>query len=196
MMNGKDILTQFRAAGKLVNEWRDTLSAAALGTAVCTGLVSPDATIPILLVRESSRALSWLLDRSPIYVGSKKPVNNYQMTAASNTAGFLGVLAHGMLTGNMAFVALGAGGVPVALALAGGPRAVCAAYRDVMWDYPRKKDDGGTTQTQKLKDGSKELIQDLVDQVAPAPTPVPVPVRSRATAPSASRPSFSARFKN
>ncbi|MGB4101846.1 MAG: hypothetical protein WBK91_08085 [Alphaproteobacteria bacterium] len=196
MAQPNPIITQFRAAGKLINEWRDTLSLGVLGAAISAGVVNPDIAVSIFVGREACRAMSWRHHKEPLYVGAKTHFDNLHLAHSANVVTLAALAGAATLNGDFAFA--GAMLVPNAVSLmkVGGCRAVLDAYGKVMWDYPRKKDDGGTTQTQKLKDGGKELLQQLVDQVTPAPTPVPVPVRSHSTAPSASRPSFSARFKN
>ena len=180
------LIAQFRAAGRLINEWRDTLSYGALGAATAAGWISLDHALIASSLRETHRAMGWLLSKTPIHVGSKPRVSNARLGNAANVVVFLTIVGNLLWSGDVVSVALSGGVAAIGatpLVLSGGPKAVLAAYREVMWDYPRKKDDGGMTQTQKLKDGGKELLQELVDQVTPAPTPVPVPVRMRSHGP-------------
>ncbi|MGB4101847.1 MAG: hypothetical protein WBK91_08090 [Alphaproteobacteria bacterium] len=165
-MNGKDIRTQFRAAGKLINEWRDTLSYGALGAAAAVGWIDPHDLLKALSGRELFRAASWLLNSEPVYVGARTGVNKTQLGNSVNTMSFLILAGASMLNENGGEAALYVGASTGCLIASGGPRAVWESYRDVMWDYPRKKNDGGTNQTQKLKDG----IADLIKLALPAPS--------------------------
>jgi hypothetical protein len=63
------------------------------------------------------------------------------------------------------------------------PKDWHSAYEHPMFDYPRKKDDGGTTETKKIVDGFKKLadkIRRAIPTSAPSPGFVPVPIRRRA----------------
>ncbi len=183
------LIAQFRAAGRLINEWRDTLFYGALGAVTAAGVASPDVALGVAALREYARYVGWRANNTPVLVGTlKQPPSADQMALA---AGAMTVFAAGgMVFGSDMSLASSSGVLLATTSVgtfmtvtAGGPKAVWAAYRDVMWDYPRKKDDGGTpqTQTQRLKDGSNEMVQQLVDQMTPpgtAPTPVPIRARS------------------
>jgi hypothetical protein len=177
------ILAQFRAAARLANEWRDTITYTA-GTVVAayetmkTG--SATGTLVCMWARETSRFLAWRFgnDEKQI-VGAKTIRKDKNKLSTAALAGAWAIL----LSENLLRQATGIGHLDLLAGsdamfltfitgIAGGPREVLKAYAETMWDYPREKGGGGTTQTQKLHDGLSDMIQSIVGGLAPQPVAI------------------------
>jgi hypothetical protein len=186
------ILRQFRVAGKLINEHRDTLFYMGLTVAAGVGFLQTgaidDNILKASVLRECLRGISWLCWKEPLLAGaSSKPMNNWRLSqaslavangllifqaltnAAASHSSFSYLINNSLnISGDMAIGTL-------ATMFAGGPRGIIKAYR-YMWDYPRKKGGGGTTQTQRVKDAFSNLGRDIVRGLAGL-TRQPVPAR-------------------
>jgi hypothetical protein len=171
------LIEQFRAAGRLVNEWRDTLYYAA-NVAFATKLAMMGRMEPAFfcmvglgVVREIIRKTAWEKSRRPeVLVGVNQSLPDPKKL--SNDAG---IVSNALLTAY--FLGLEIAGVrhtaiPVCIGFAvaltymryrqsQGLQSVAKSYRDIMWDYPRKRSGGGTSQTQKLKDGFNNLAKQI-----------------------------------
>ena len=166
-------LQQFRAAGRLVNEWRDTLSytvlmACILADSLHHKKIDPE-LVYIMNFREFVRAAWWYLGKQKLVVGQKTPYNKIRLAAAAavvsnffelaqiffEAANDPSTIGHPRPCLHILVIMFT---TPVFLNWSGNLRQIFDSYRDVMWDYPRKKGGGGTTQTQKFKDGVSELF--------------------------------------
>lgn len=164
-------------AVKLANEWRDTLfySSGLLlysSASINAGhLVDPNLfTFLWPVSRECARNIFWNFNpEHHVFSGfEQKKIDSELMTssscfalcAASLSMGFVSILSNNIVG------YIGAGGtLPVcALSLhsSGGIKNVFKAYTETMWDYPRKKGGGGTTQTEKLKSWVQTTVGSLV----------------------------------
>lgn len=183
------LFAQFRAATKVVVNWvvahPDTsFSGALVGAGF--GLIGPDAALLIAAVREFSRSTKWRDSDKLVLVGARsQPVDNRQL-ALSAVAMATFIAAGAAVTNNSegaTAVALAASGAGVVLTMeAGGLRAIWDAYSKVMWDHPRKDDDGGPTMLQRLQDGVENLTAraaGLLPQPQRPLIPVPIPAPSQ-----------------
>jgi hypothetical protein len=182
--DNKSIIEKFAAAAILANEWRDTLSytALAVGGIELIQYNKNLAAAPLMIasLREASRATLWRCSNEKRLVDDRSPVIDKRVLVSAATAtGFslvtmanLASPTQGLLNGplvdfvNMAIASM-------CLLVAGGPRGALESYTKVMWDYPRKKGGGGTTQTQRLKDGFSKLAGQIAGGfggMAPQPT--------------------------
>lgn len=165
------IIDQFRAAGRLVNEWRDTLFYSALITestkiAINTNpLAGLQAFTFFGAMREVGRSLAWRSANPMVIAGYGV---KYQNTKQLFSAAAFGATVFMSYPLSLLFSSINQGhnlshkeyiGFIVAEVLiqngvsyfkAGGLGNIYRAYKDIMWDYPRKNGGGGMTQTQKL----------------------------------------------
>lgn len=169
-------------AVKLANEWRDTLglSATFALTAAC---FSNDkvlfGTIGIWSLREQMRMFTWLLGNKFITAGTKQRepnarTNGYAALFVANSLSMSAVAATlykaqqatnvvdqaQFLQDNSIIIAIApvfAMNITMGMMVT-GPKKSLQLYRDLLWDYPRKKDDGGTTQTEKLIQGIAQSL--------------------------------------
>jgi len=154
-MGKPDILKQFKAAARLVNEWRDTLSYAALGAYAASdfmsgGNVDMSSYVGAVGCREFLRQLNWALSSERRLVGdTSAPINRNQFVLAAGAVSLFVFSAVEFLDQNTGMGAFYLVGAIAETYFAGGPQKIAEAY-DTMWDYPRTKGGGGTTQTQRL----------------------------------------------
>jgi hypothetical protein len=173
-------IKKFIEVGRLVNEWRDTLSYGVLTIATVWDLAHGGKTadyLHVAVTREVVRGLCWSFSKEQLPVGGfNDPIDN-QKFSRSAFAGFwvLGsvqdILNNGYPAATMGFILS-----TLCVSSAGGLQEVGASY-NTMWDWPRKKNGGGTTQTQKLKDGIRNLagtIGKKIGGLTPQPATVPV----------------------
>lgn len=179
----KPILREFVAAGRLVNEWRDTLSYG-VGLVICAGYIKSTGDwggVPVALggaaLREYTRALSWMVSREPRMAGYDGPPDHN--AAYMNSANGVGHVLSAAVSALIAVIdtSLDGGVLPEVVRWSflqtsllcsgfslspfhrvGGMGAVARNYARYMWDYPRKKGGGGTTQTQCFVNGVKRLV--------------------------------------
>lgn len=178
----KPILREFAAAARLVNELRDTISYSMLvGYSAYDGCIHNALSgigtfAAVAMGRELFRAASWsttvdvsaarrirstgnrwLCMLSALSVGLSVLYPLYLVKAGTKT--MQDALAHPekdspvFIASLLTFGALAGASVGMMMAReAGGYKQILRNYRDVMWDYPRKKggDDGDNTQTAKL----------------------------------------------
>jgi len=158
------IVQQFRAAARLINEWRDTLSYGTLSIIGLDDLIVNHQYDQNLLwlvsTREVARAYAWGFGHERSLVGvSARTQNKDQLCYSSTSVSMMVVITNFiLLPGQRDLLGLiVAAGATFAMIYYGfkahGPIEVFKAYKDVMWDYPRKSGGGGTTQTQRLMDG-------------------------------------------
>ncbi|MDE1900833.1 MAG: hypothetical protein KGI37_04200 [Alphaproteobacteria bacterium] len=185
---------------KLANEWRDTLLytgiAVGLGFALVHGggRASANMAQNIVLQRELIRALMWNF-------GKFKKIAGYDpvpVDRAKNSLAALFVVASVGMVGEMpplsthvhtfGLTVQVVAGTLTGLGLYGrgsGVRDIPALYfhdQTGMWDWPRKQG-GGTTQTQKLKNAFGKFGRTLAGYVpVPRPAYSPSPVASRSSA--------------
>lgn len=173
------IVNQFRAAGRLVNEWRDTLTYAAVASYAAYNVLHsghPGAALPNVLHkvmefsfwREAGRSYSWSGANEHRVVGDVfVPLDHQKLVNAARAACFV---ANGIewATSGTFGMAVNVFFTGAFCALAGGPREVVEAYIETMWDWPRKKGGRGPTQTEKLKAGFSELGQIAVPVLQPS----------------------------
>lgn len=206
MGNNKNLLLeQFRACGRLLNEWRDTAfytAGAALAAATWDGTMASAANnaAEFFLMaggREVVRSFAWgragphhtALVGGDLGEGNPSPQQCYY--SAGIAANSLNLVAGGVF-GGLPTVAFIAGFVFVGTTVSGqsprqawreigGWRGFMKTYR-YMWDYPRNKGGGGgTTQTQRFVDGLKGLVhgvgEAVTDGLIPSGRrPRPVPI--------------------
>jgi hypothetical protein len=187
----KPIINQFRAAHRLANEWRDTLFygglAIAATEAAMIGNIEHLNTIGFTAAnRELLRSVSWMKDGvtgQHQYAGfSQKPIN---WGRNSISAGIMmlsifcvndNLLKYDPSLFNRVYQ------LPFILYAAfmlknrvdGRVREIPKYYFDPqigMWDWPRKNGGGGTTQTQKLVDGFKQIGRNLAGLIPKPPRP-------------------------
>ena len=193
---------------RLANEWRDTLFytafAVGLGLAVINGkgnLAIFSLTAP--MEREILRSVFWGFRPEYRTAGySATPVDPRKNCNAAAVVGgfclFIEVALFDTFNGTSlgdAMVALM--GVMQSAIGTLGLRRLNGRLQDIpnlylnkktgMWDWPRKRGGGGTTQTQKLKDGFMNLGRKLVAAL-PMPRPAQNPAFKPATQPPAARP--------
>ncbi len=190
----KPIINQFRAAGRLINEWRDTLLYTGLGALAVNNVVN-DAGVSLRNVmlaasaRELIRGVSWSNSMNKQIAGlsnkqSNRRVNHYTSLFMSTTI----VLGESFLPPSPVPFSMHAAAGLWALFLAGGIKAFDGKLKDMpryyfdkdigMWDWPRKRGgDGGTTQTQKMLDGFRDMGSAIGRTLAPKPAFAPVAVR-------------------
>lgn len=165
-MKNQDLLTQFRACGKLLNYWRDTLGYASLVAvetvvAIKTGQPFQLTEIPLWLgVRELGRYAAWQFGKNSLAVGhagtAQHPdrLAHHALTVAmSGMAVKFISTAFGQATlqdpsNSLSLVAGTAFGAVASLLYARGDglKNIIQAYDNVMWDYPRKSIGGGSNQ--------------------------------------------------
>jgi len=185
----KPIQASFRAAGRLVNEWRDTLFYSYFVLNAVTGFVQGEKNaigdlLHVSSSRELLRFVSWAMHQDAQRVGTTFPaVKKYQnATAAAITTGLLwlsenfppSVPQPHFLTAIIDCLYLALVSYSF-LGLGGRFENLPKLYFDEktgMWDWRRKRGDGGTTQIQKIIDGLKKIGQKL-GGLLPAPLPVP-----------------------
>lgn len=182
-----DIFGQFRAAGRLINEWRDTLFytgvATLAGMDIANGGDGIEEFLRIGDLRELTRFASWMISSrrpDPRLVGDRTaPIDynkfvfasfalakSFQLLKFTHNSIKAGSFHPGLSEGFA--LLLGA----YAFREAGGIQGIRDAYK-IMWDYPRKKDGGGTSQTQKFKEGFQKMGQRLIEVMVPTPAPNP-----------------------
>jgi hypothetical protein len=181
------VIAQFCAAGKLINEWRDTLSYGAYAGYVAyhlaheggDKLIGSISLVDPIMYREFIRGYLWRYLPERAYVGGFLNSPNRKLCSVSANAFscMLGIANEFILQHPYTHHIAALVGMTVCTLFAGSPSEVYKSYRDVMWDYPRKKGDGGTTQTQKLLDGIKDVARQIVGTRAPVPDPTPARVR-------------------
>lgn len=171
-MKIKPIIENFIAAGRLINEWRDTLCYGA-STVVAVYFYAQGVPLGLSvgfmglmgLQRELLRSCFWLRTDEEQFVGQARPINNNQMKWAS-TAGscahctMAGFAVTAYCVGNPSLMSsstqtclIGAATLLTSLSRYrykfGPVKGILADYKNVMFDYPRKRD-GGTSQTQQI----------------------------------------------
>ncbi|MFA6279473.1 MAG: hypothetical protein WC612_01590 [Bdellovibrionales bacterium] len=174
------LIEQFKAAGRLANEWRDTLTYGALLTGAVVNAyygnpISPLNFVALAIAREVGRAASWYCfpDTCLAGNGGEKRRSTMQCVFAAGT------LFSGLCVALNLSPALRSpiDGYSVALSLvtcltdcyiAGGSKEVLATY-EYMWDWPRKRGGGG--QTERFKEGVRGLTLKLTP-ARQAPSPV------------------------
>jgi hypothetical protein len=159
----KPIIREFCAAARLANEWRDTISYTLLTGVAIADLIQNRQVNPevfgVVGMRELVRSVTWFYANEQRFVDDKSaPINNVKFALAAFVGETSGVLLDNLYRSfqqepHIIGIAWDLFAMTVGMLVAGGPRGVLKAYTDIMWDYPRKKGGGGTTQTQKLKDG-------------------------------------------
>lgn len=197
MSKKPDIEETFRAAGRLIYEWQDTLLylSIVIGETLAITHKAAYLTALILLVpivRETERQKYWFKDSEQIYAGHNAlPVNNMKNSGASGLmlSNFMLGFAVTMNPAHPSFLNL----IPAAYALRlsynsynllksdGGKLSdIWSLYgilnsKTGMWDWARKKDNGGGgTQTEKLVRGFKGLARKVgsaIGGVLPQPAP-------------------------
>jgi len=189
----KLIINEFRAAGRLANEWRDTLFYSALGVmAVKAGINNHvqgslgDLNFVSFYAgtREMIRALSWLSSTQTKQIAgfSHKSPNVYlnACIAAFVMSSFYFTRTNLLTHDPSIFFRISS--VPIfAMTILTFKNSFGGNFRDIpkyyfdkdigMWDWPRRNGSGGgPTQTQKLIDGFKQMRRDLAGLV-PRPRP-------------------------
>ena len=174
------LIEQFKAAGRLANEWRDTLTYGALLTGAVANAyfgnpVPSDKIFSCVVLRETVRSASWHMSGDTCLAGEgdgkSRPRSQCVLAAASVACG-LGAISLGTQLPFMpevgVFMALCMGSHLLYGRRAGGGKEVLATY-EYMWDWPRKKGGGG--QTERFKEGVRGLIEKLTP-ARQAPSPV------------------------
>lgn len=164
------IIELFRDAGRLANEWRDTLfyGIVAAGTVVnaCLGNPLPENFVPLAVTslatsRELARAISWRLCPVKSFAGTPltetKSIDKCRLAAAVSFAVAAGCFASAYcyalapnpssLLPMIPFLYKARQGV----IKIGGIKETIETF-NYIWDWPRKKD-GGEGQTEKFKNG-------------------------------------------
>ena len=201
--NNAPILDQFRAAGRLINEWRDSLTYCVAAPVIGALLSSCDVPATklalgftaVVAVREGVvRAGNW-------YARHKSHTANQAQTDAKPICFALSALSIG-LTASAAGVAalaakshassalIGSAGILVAATIpaykAGGLRSILNAYK-TMWNYTADKDGrgpgGGKKSKDWLEDAQRDMAETMFAPFQPRPRPVPIPVRNPDRAP-------------
>jgi hypothetical protein len=186
---GPFIIDQFRAAGRLVNEWRDTIFYAGLAMAFGVHAAKPINLIALAGARELIRSYAWkwkgqsfrIVGEQSVGFDKQSLVDSALSVAVSSIVPDMFLSPkHGIPTDPiliaMTTVFAAAGGT--LCAGAGGPVQVFRNYRDIMWDCPRKNGGNGPTQTEKFKDGIKSLFaraKEAFGNLAPHAPHVPNP---------------------
>lgn len=178
------IVREFFAAGRLANEWRDTILYASLAALAVSELIQ-NKTVDVNLLnigkvdifqmaslREIGRMASWGMSAPQKLVGDHSAGIDCQRLKLSSAIGALGAYLlsemtkfHGVNEAHsaipMTIVLMGASGILVSTS----PANVWKAYKNIMWDWPRKNGGGGTTETQRLKDGFKKWAVETAEGI-------------------------------
>ena len=168
---------------RLLNEWRDTAFlvctvAATLDSPAMIAergfgvALSPVAFFVVHAVREGVRAAAWAIAPPLTPVGGERPPLSREQ--AIGTAGF-SVMAVNVGASLATLPSLqGPGmGFPLIVALGSSLCAWAISYRlggfgpivngyRVMWDWPRKRDGGGGTETRQLQQSASKLVRALM----------------------------------
>ena len=191
---------------KLLNDWRDSAYySCAAATSITVGIASGLVELAILagasciFMRESLRTAAWFNDVELQLAVAGKKINTSKacvsagaVTAAAGALVYIPTIsfsAVSLISGTEVNVAnLTRAIIEMCLystasyavgQKAGGPKAIYKLYKDLLFDYPRKKGGGGNTETQRLKNTFKVAGGYVADLIRPAPAPVPIPVNAR-----------------
>ena len=181
--NKKPIVTAFRNAGKLCNEWRDTLFyTGVVGVGIADkfyGWGIPMHTIIFSgFLRENARAIMW---SEPAPLGNYKHTQSAQLSFSGLGTATFGVYVSNhlnalpmMLPVFMCYAIIAGR----AYLLRGGIKNIINDYKDTLFDYPRKKE--GPTITRRIKQKLSDMSSDAkngLGELLPQPGLVPIPIR-------------------
>jgi hypothetical protein len=193
--NQSPIVRQFREAAKSCNEWRDTLFyTVIIGLGIASTQwnlhISPSTLIDVAGQREFCRALAWSpgLSRGPVSIKNCHCAWFATMSADVANEVAVGLQHHNLpvyvANHPLAFV-LPLIGIGVANLFSGGARNIYSAYKETLFDWPRKRLPPRKPRKKPVSERIKALWEGLKDAARPPlPNPgyVPAPVRRR-TAP-------------
>ena len=171
-----------KAAGRLITEWRDTLTV--LGSAVavwvnahCGYPIVPVEYVPhvfsgAMLARESLRFGAWVFGKSHQYAGHVPEIKYSRLDCTSGAAAMANaamlVFAVSVFPTNPGFLC-GSFIMPFAIRAAinniGGVKKTLSVC-EYIWDWPRKNN-GGHTQTERFWDGAKNVVRAAVCVIRP-----------------------------
>lgn len=168
--SSNNLYDQFKACGRLLNEWRDTVGYAGLVAietvaAIKTGQPFQLTDIPLCIgIREIARYAAWQFGDNNVIAGNNRTTYNPDKLAnhaltvsmAAMATKFVATAvgqASMQVTSNAFSLVAGAafGSVAIALCAKGGNvKSLIKAYDDIMWDFPRKNKGGGGTSLRRL----------------------------------------------